>query len=154
MFNVDKFDQSQLEHRTSELELPALKSYFDEGEKPAFKVRGLSGAELQVAIDAQKRNTTTESLIVALAKLPADVATIRQAIGLPSKDTPGELAKRIEMLTLGSVSPKLEQHIVVKLAEKFPIEFYQLTNLITELTGMGAEVMGKPVPASQPVETA
>src|SRR5574337_706396 len=154
MFNADKFDQSQLEHRTSELELPALSSFFDEGEKPMFKVRGLSGAELQVAIDAQKRNTTAESLITALAKLPADVATIRQAIGLPSKNTPSELAKRIEMLTLGSVSPKLEQHIAVKLAEKFPIEFYQLTNLITELTGMGAEAMGKPAPASQPVETA
>jgi hypothetical protein len=39
----------------------------------------------------------------------------------------------------------------VKLAEAFPIEFFTVTNTITELTGQGAEAadLGKPEAASQ-----
>lgn len=153
-FNADKFDRTEFRFRTKRLNLPALRGYFDEGEEPDFEVRGLTGAELQLALEAQRRNVSVESLMIALAKAPADVATIRQAIGLPSKETPGEIAKRIEMLTMASVTPRLEQHIVVKLAEKYPIEFFQLTNEIIELTGLGAEIMGKQEPALQPVATA
>lgn len=153
-FDIGRFERDEFKPRVRKIELTALKDYFGPDEKPEFTVRGLEASELQVAIDAQKRSTPVESLVLALAKVPADVETIRQAIGLPSKETPGEIAKRIEMLTAGSVAPKLEQGVVVKLAATFPIEFYQLTNAIIELTGLGAEAVGKPVPASQPVETA
>jgi hypothetical protein len=43
------------------------------------------------------------------------------------------------MLTAGSVDPEITLPVAVKLAEKFPIEFMTLTNVITELTGLGFE---------------
>jgi hypothetical protein len=76
------------------------------------------------------------------------VQAIRAAIVLTG-DTPGEIAKRVEMLVTGSVTPKIEHATAAKLAENFPIEFLMLTNAITELTGMGFD-MGKPAAASLP----
>jgi hypothetical protein len=73
---------------------------------------------------------------------------VRKALGLTA-DTPGEIAKRLEMLTLGSVAPAISLPVAVKLAEAFPIEFLTLTNEISELTGKGAEMV-KPPAASQP----
>jgi hypothetical protein len=65
------------------------------------------------------------------------------------KDTPGEIAKRLEMLVMGSVAPAVSLPVAVKLAEAFPIEFLQLTNEISDLTGRGADLV-KPQAASQP----
>ena len=74
---------------------------------------------------------------------------VRSALGL-TKDTPGEIAKRLEMLVMGSVAPKIELPTAVKLAEAFPIEFLSITNRITELTGQGFDLV-KPAAASQPI---
>ena len=71
---------------------------------------------------------------------------VRRALGL-TKDTPGEIAKRLEMLVLGAVSPVLTLPQAVKLAEAFPVEFLVLTNEITALTGKGADLV-KPAAAS------
>jgi hypothetical protein len=61
--------------------------------------------------------------------------------------TNGEIAKRLEMLVMGSVSPEVTLPVAVKLAEAFPVEFLELTNAITTLTGQGFD-MGKPQAAS------
>ena len=76
-------------------------------------------------------------------------AAIRKALGL-GKDTPGEIAKRLEMVVAGCISPVLTLPQAVKLAERFPIEFLTLTNEITELTGNGADLV-KPRAASQTI---
>jgi hypothetical protein len=69
------------------------------------------------------------------------VADARKALGLAGKETPGEIAKRLEMLAMASVEPAISLQVAVKLAENFPVEFYQLTNEITELTGMGFDLV-------------
>ena len=74
---------------------------------------------------------------------------VREMIGL-TKGSPAEIVKRLEMLVLGSVVPKIELPLAVKLAEAFPIEFLTLTNKITALTGMGFDIV-KPEAASQPI---
>lgn len=148
-FNLDKFETARFEPRTERVPVPALASFFSDGEDQSFLVRGLTSNELHIAFEAQKRNSNIGSIVEALASNKDAVQEIRKALGLASKETPGEVAKRLEMIVAGCVEPKFSLSQAVKLAQSFPIEFMMLTNRITELTGQGAIDMGKPVPASR-----
>jgi hypothetical protein len=55
----------------------------------------------------------------------------------------------MEMLVQGCVTPKLTHAAAAKLAEVCPIEFYDLSNRVTQLTGQGGSRV-KPPPSSQP----
>jgi hypothetical protein len=147
-FNVDAFERAPLEHRRARVAVPALAPFFDAGEEMEWEVRGLSASELQRAIEAGKSQRDIDSIIKAVAQNNDKVQAVRKVLGL-TQDTPGEIAKRLEMLVAGSVNPKIELSTAVRLSEKYAIEFYLLTNKITELTGQGAD-MGKPAAASQP----
>ena len=147
-FNAEKFERSKFEARRAKVPVPALSDFFDEGETPEWEVRGLSAVELHKAIEASKRQGSIEAIVKAIAANQDQAGAVRKALGL-TKDTPGEIAKRLEMLVMGSVAPTIELPTAVKLAEAFPIEFLTLTNEITDLTGKGAEMV-KPQAASQP----
>jgi hypothetical protein len=147
-FNADKFERAKFEPRRERIPVPALADFFDDGEPPEWEVRGLTSVELHKAIEAKNRQGSIESIVKAIAANQDQAGAVRKALGL-SKDTPGEIAKRLEMLTLGSVAPAISLPVAVKLAEAFPIEFLTLTNEISELTGKGAEMV-KPPAASQP----
>jgi hypothetical protein len=125
-----------------------LSDFFDEGETPEWEVRGLSAVELHKAMEAGKRQGSIEAIVKAIAANQDQAGAVRKALGL-TKDTPGEIAKRLEMLVMGSVAPAVSLPVAVKLAEAFPIEFLQLTNEISDLTGRGADLV-KPQAASQP----
>ncbi len=146
-FNLDRFERAKLEPRTERVLVPALAPFFEEGAEPVFVVRGVGATELHTAMEASKRQNAVETVVTALATQKEQVQVIRRALGLAG-DTPGEIAKRLELLVAGSVEPKLSLPQAVKLAEGFPIEFMQLTNAITVLTGQGCEV-GKPAAASR-----
>lgn len=148
-FAADRFERAKFEPRREVLEVPALAAFFDEGEPAQWTVRGLSAAELHVAMEASRRQSSIESIVKAISASGDQAQAIRRALGLAG-DTPGEIAKRLEMLVAGSVEPRITLPIAVKLAEAFPIEFLTLTNAITTLTGQGAE-LGKRAPASQPI---
>jgi hypothetical protein len=150
-FNADLFGRAQYEARTEIVEIPALAEFFGPDETPAFTVRGLSASELHKAIEAGTRGKAVDAVVKAIASQKDQIASIRQALGL-SADTPGEIAKRMEMLVAGSVTPKLDHATVAKLAEVFPVEFYDLTNRITNLTGQGSSRV-KPQPSLQPTAT-
>ena len=147
-FNSARFEQAKFESRKARVAVEALAPFFDPDEPAEWEVRGLTAAELHQAMDASNRQGSIETIIKALATKADQTKAIRQALGL-SGDTPGEIAKRIEMLVSGSVQPQIDMPTAVKLAETFPIEFLQLTNKISELTGQGAELV-KPNAASQP----
>lgn len=146
-FNLDQFEMARFEARTERVLVKGLAPFFAEGEEPVFVVRGLSSNELHVAMEAGKRQSAVEAIVSAISTKTEQVEAIRKAIGL-SKDTPGEVAKRLEMLVAGSVEPKLSLPQAVKLAEAFPVEFMELTNMITMLTGKGFD-MGKPEASSR-----
>ena len=114
-----------------------------------FVVRNLTASEFVRAADAAKRQSNLDSVVKAIAAGGDQACAIRQLIGISNTDTPGEVAKRLEMLVMGCVSPKLELPLAVKLAENCPIEFLALTSEIIELTGKGADLV-KPDAASQP----
>ena len=147
-FNAEKFERSKFEARRAKVPVPALSDFFDEGETPEWEVRGLSAVELHKAMEAGKRQGSIEAIVKAIAANQDQAGAVRKALGL-TKDTPGEIAKRLEMLVMGSVAPAVSLPVAVKLAEAFPIEFLTLTNEITDLTGKGAEMV-KPQAASQP----
>lgn len=147
-FDAAAFERAEFKPRTAVVEVEALAAFFHGGEPARWTVRGLSASELHRAMEAGKRQGSVEAIVRAIATGGDQAQAVRKALGL-SADTPGEIAKRLEMLVMGSVSPKVELPVAVKLAETFPVEFLSLTNEITELTGKGAE-LGKPEAASQP----
>lgn len=147
-FQADKFDRAKFEARRKKVAVEALAEFFDDGEAPEWEVRGLTSNELHKALEAGKRQSSVESIVKAIATTADQATAVRRAIGLTT-DTPGEMAKRLEMLVLGSVAPVVELPTAVKLAEAFPIEFLTLTNEISELTGKGFDLV-KPEAASQP----
>lgn len=147
-FQAERFERAQFEPRRETVPVEALAAFFDEGEPAVWQVRGLSSSELHRALEAGKRQGSIETIVRAIASGGNQADAVRAALGL-TKDTPGEIAKRLEMLVMGSLAPKIELPAAVKLAEAFPIEFLSLTNTISELTGKGFDLV-KPSAASQP----
>ena len=147
-FDLERFERAKLEPRRKVVAVESLAAFFAEGEAPEWQVRGLTANELHRAMEASRRQGSMEAIVKAMTTSAEQVATVRKALGL-SNDTPGEIAKRLEMLVMGSVSPAIELPVAVKLAEAFPDEFMHLTNEITVLTGQGSD-LGKPEAASQP----
>jgi len=147
-FNAEAFTAAEFTARTESVTVPQLAEFFGDGAPPVFVVRGLSASELQRALEAGMRQNGIDVVVKAIASQKDQVALIRQALGL-SADVPGEIAKRMEMLVQGCVAPKLTHAAAAKLAEVCPIEFYDITNKITLLTGQGGSRV-KPPPSSQP----
>lgn len=149
-FQAERFERAQFEARRQSVPVEALAAFFDEGEPAVWEVRGVSATELHRALEASRRQDSIESIVKAIASSGDQAGAVRRALGL-TKDTPGEIAKRLELLVMGSVSPKIELPVAVKLAEAFPIEFLSLTNTISELTGKGFDLV-KPAAALQPIQ--
>lgn len=145
-FDVERFQRTKFEPRRGKVAVEALGAFFAADEPPEWQVRGLSATELHRALEASRRQGSIEAIVKALAASGDQATAVRQALGLAG-DTPGEIAKRLEMLTLGSVQPVIDLPTAVQLAESFPIEFLSITNEISALTGLGADVV-KPVAAS------
>lgn len=151
-FNVQKFQNTQFVPREARVPVSDLSAFFGPEDEPAFVVRGLTGAELAVVNEAVSRNRSRAAIAEGLlSPEQADqITAVRELLGIGCA-VPDDMAKRLEMLVIGSVDPKLDLPTAVHLSEAFPVEFYTLTTKITELTGLGAEP-GKPK-ASTPEQT-
>ena len=147
MFDPVKFERAKFEPRTESVTVAGLAPFFKEGSDPVFVVRGVTSIELHNATEASKRNTAVEAVVSALASKQEQVQAIRDALGMTGS-TPGEIARRLELLVAGCVTPKLTLPMAVKIAEAFPVEFFDLTNRITILTGQGGCLV-KPAAASR-----
>jgi hypothetical protein len=149
-FNTEAFERAQFEPRKESVSVPALADFFDSAPYE-WVVRGLTGNELNRALEAGQIHRDLGKVVDAIGQSGAQVEEIRRAIGLSSKTTPGEVAKRIEMLTAGSVEPAITMPVAAKMAETFPIEFMQITNVISKLTGQGGQLV-KPEAASPEIQ--
>lgn len=149
--DLAKFLNESLSQRTATVEVPELKDFFDEDE-PKWTIRGLTAAELGRAnLAADRGQENLKALVEAMAGNGDKAEALRKSMGLSESEVPADVSRRIELLTAGSVSPKLGQEnrdVSVKLAETFPTIFYNLTNQILNLTGQGAEV-GKRKPSGK-----
>lgn len=146
-FNKDKFINSKYSHREEELKIPALKEFFDKDEEPIFRVRGITGIELGQVHEAVRKYTNIDTLMEKLLSTNSaeKIEAIRKALGITS-DVPSEIVRRIEMLVIASVQPRITPELANIFCERFPIEFYQLTDTILKLTGMGMD-LGKSKPS-------
>ena len=148
-FDTRAFMKQIYTPREGEVSVPALKDYFSEGQKPLWKVRGLTADEVARCNEAGERNTKVEAIVEALtASNKSDVADgVKQLLGVGS-DVHREVAIRLEQCVFGSIDPIIELNIAVKMATVFPMEFYAITNKILKLTGLG-QVAGESQPSGK-----
>ena len=143
-FDTKAFMKTKYEDRTAEVPVPDLKEWFGEEEKAVFIVRGLTGKELAICNEAAQRNKNTAAMIEAMSSNvnTEKVEGFREILGVTTS-VPDDLAKRMEQFSYGTVDPDMDHEAAVKFAEAYPVEFYQATNKIMELTGQGRQVVKK-----------
>ena len=152
-FDTKMFLKEKFKHRTATVPVPDLAQFFGEGFPAEWKVRGLTGQEVGRTQEAPTRIKNAQALLDSIVSGDAsDKAEAIKGILGWSSDTPDDVAKRIEILSIGSVDPSCTQELAVRLCETFPIEFYQITNKINELTGLG-QVPGKQKPSGKTQES-
>jgi len=147
--DVNKFVNSKFDTTTEEIKLDCLKDFFGKDEKPVIKVKGLTGVELgfvNESIDRSKAvNDIVEKLMSTVGKEKAE--GVFEGVGL-SDETPSDIVRRIEIMKKGVVEPEVGHEFVLKFCDRFPVEFYEVTNKILELTGKGQSLV-KPSPSGK-----
>lgn len=149
--DLQGFMAAKLTPRQEEVSVPALASFFADGEAPVWVIRGLTGAELGRCREAVENNDRLLTTVKAMLGDGDKAEAVKELVGLPSSQVPEDVARRITMLVAGSVSPELgeaNRDVAVKLAQDFPVVFYDLTTRISSLTAMGAEAV-KPSPSGK-----
>lgn len=143
-FDTKAFKKAKFEDRTEGVPVPDLAEWFEEGEEAVFVVRGLTGEELARCNEAAQQNKDISAVVEALASKNSQekVDGIREMLGV-SASVPEDMAKRLEQFAYGTVDPDMDHEAAVKFAQEYPIEFYQISNKIMELTGQGRQVAKK-----------
>jgi len=137
-FDERAFLKAQYLPRTANVQVPELKEYFGEAEA-VWTVRGMTGEELARTAELAARNKSLDTAVQALSSKQAEIDQMREVLGV-GDDVPIELAKRIEQLLVCSVDPVPNRQAALKLATTLPILFYQITNEIVRLTGLGMDL--------------
>ena len=146
-FKSKDFLKAEFQPRTAEVAVQSLAEWFDD--KPLWTVRGATASEVAKMLEASDKHKNIDSIIKAISASQDKVNELKKAIGI-ANDTPADIIKRLEQLVMCSVDPVVDLPVAVKLAETYPIEFYILTNKITELTGLGMD--GKKSKASGKIQ--
>jgi hypothetical protein len=144
-FNAEKFISAQLFDRTEELQIKELSPFFDEGEKPVFVLRGLTGSEFGRVNEAHEKSKNIDALVSALtgSDRKAKAEAIKASLGVSGDDVPPDIVRRQEIIAAGVVSPEIDHAFAVKLSENFPTAFFLISNKILSLSGQG-RTLGKP----------
>jgi hypothetical protein len=145
-FDIERFISTPMQRKTEKVPCPDLAAFFGDGEEHFWEIQTLTAVELCRCNEAKERSANVGMLLEAAAQTTGQIEALRKAIGL-TKDTPGEIAKRMELLVYGSVSPKVSLEQAVVFAERYGADFYQITNRILILSGSGFDVV-KPGAAS------
>lgn len=143
-FNAEKFNNAEFEIPTRKIEVPQLADWFDKADEAFWTVKGLTAEESAITQEAQERNKSIGALMGAIVNATGKEQSdaIRSAVGL-GDELPADVVRRIEILVQGSVDPICDRDTAIKLGTFFPTVFYRLSNNILELTGEGANVVGK-----------
>ena len=139
-FDADKFMNTKMQPRTADVPVPGLASWFGEGKKPAWKVRGITGQELGQAKQAVENRKDIAALVAGIiggqSKEKAEAA--RKIMNIDDA-VPANVALNIHLVKLGSVNPAANEDLAVKLCTCYPVEFQIISKKILELTGQGHE---------------
>lgn len=144
-FEAKKFEKTNFSPREKEVEVKELKSFFTNGDKPVFKIRGLTGEELFSVRAAVERAQNIEELVNQLASgnTKQKVSAAINALGL-GDGLPDDYVRRLRVLIYGSVEPDINLELSKKIADAYPTVFTRLTDQIMLLTGAGKLGESKP----------
>jgi hypothetical protein len=149
-FNREAFLKQDFAPREEAVQVDGLLPWFEgleEGEKPTWRVRGLTHQELAKANEAADRSRSVEAVAKALGGDQHEkVEAIKEVMGT-ADDVPQDTAKRLELLRLGSVEPEADLDLCLKMATAFPVEFQILSDAVVRLTGQGQESVKKRKPS-------
>jgi hypothetical protein len=153
-FDADRFLSTPLIARTQEVRVPDLRAFFGDADEPVWTVRQLTANEISRADAAKARMGRESALAAALVSgTKGDIVRELQATLGRGDDVEPDMARRIEMLRAGSVDPPCSTELAVRIAEHYPVVFFQLTNAILTLTGQGSDVEKKPKPSGPSPES-
>jgi len=138
-FDVKKFKKTKHTQRVADCPIPDLARFCSDPQKPYWRVRGLTGQELGQTKEAAARNKNAGAMVEAIAagSTKEKIEGMKTALGIGT--VTDNIAERIEQLVIGSVEPKMDTELAVMLCERYPVEFYDLTNKILQLTGQGMQ---------------
>lgn len=153
-FDSEKFMATNFIPREDVVKVDDLKDFFDDKKKPEWKIRGLKGVEIARARESAEKNKKLKSIIEGIVSENNKKLTeaIKDLIGNPA-DVPQDIAYRVETLIAGSIEPSADYPLAVKLCEVYPIEFYDITNRIIQLSGKG-HIPGKAQPSGKTMKPA
>lgn len=154
-FKRDAFVDARLEPRRSEVPVSDMAHWFDDGDQPVWRIRGLTGKQLGQANEAAERNKNVNAILQAIASrnTKKKAQGVKDLLGLNTEDMPQDIAKRIEILIMGSVEPECDLQLALKVCQAHPVEFFAITQEILRLTGQGS-TLGKPMPSGVIQESA
>jgi len=138
MFDKQKFMDAKFSPRNKNIDVPGLAPFFDPGEKPVWVIKGLTADEVSKCNDASSKNKNIASIVEALSSKADQSEAIKELLGV-NPSVHSEVAKRMEYLVIGSVTPAIDLDVAVKIANVAPIEFFIATEIMT-LTGMGQQL--------------
>lgn len=152
-FDIKGFLKERFEPRTTDHPVPNLKQWFKNGDKPVWTIRSITAAEIGRADEAVANEGLTTQILEAVTSMnsPEVSEKIKELVG-KSGDKPKTIAKRIYHLMYGSVDPKCDLELAVKLCDTYPVVFYELTNEILSLSGQGF-APGKSKPSGKTTES-
>jgi hypothetical protein len=137
-FDKDAFMAATLEARTQDFPVPHLKEWFGEKDKPTWKIKNLTGAQLGIVDELADSRPIVDEIIDAISsksrKAVAD--EVKKLVG-NTEDKTKMMARRIYLLQYGSV-PECELDVAVKYCDEFPTQFIAITNAIILLSGQGS----------------
>ena len=145
MFDIKSFMSAQFVPREEDVPVPDMAEFFDEGEKPVWRVKSLTGQEMFFALEAAERNRKIKAVLEGItSEVMAELTSaVRKLVGDRGEVTDA-LAKKIEMFAIGSVAPKADIELAIKVCRTYPVEFTIIAATIEGLTGMGHETKKKP----------
>lgn len=139
--DTKKFMGMKYTARTQDIPVPDLALFFPKKEKPVWTVRGLEGKELGQSKEAVSKNKSIAGIVAMLkgAKVTDQTKALEALLGIGGKNTPDNIAERLDHLVTASVSPACTLDMALKLCKVHPVTFFQLTTAILTLTGKGME---------------
>ena len=145
MFDSKSFKKEKFKPRTDDVAVPDLKRWFKKGAKVVWKVRGLSGKEVGATKMAAAKNKSLAGIMEMLksANVSEKTGAMEAIMDLGKDRITDDIAERLEQMVTGSVKPKCDLDLAIKICESFPVDFYNITNRILKLTGLGM-VPGEP----------
>ncbi|MBF0590286.1 MAG: hypothetical protein HQL53_14290 [Magnetococcales bacterium] len=152
-FDLNRFRETEFNHRTDTISVPNLKAFFGEKEEPVWKVRNLSAAEL-ASIEAEiARNRSVRQaadLAEGEGQTEQNLDALKTLLGIIPDSVPDHHVGRLVAVELASIEPKVTRRDAVLLAERFANDFTRIYESIQQLTLMGAEEKKSPSSGETP----